>query len=140
MTRIGSAKAADKNFAEGRLALARAYLKAARDEAALAEERGIGNPIISQIVHAAIGYADALTAKFAGRVNQQGHGGAVKMLRDALGNRLPKPQENRLRRILAEKDAAQYGARLKSKADAERLLTQLLDFAKWAESESSRLR
>jgi hypothetical protein len=62
------------------------------------------------------------------------------MLRDALGNRLPKPQETRLRRILGEKDAAQYGARLKSKADAERLLAQLLALAKWAESELSRVR
>jgi hypothetical protein len=85
VTRTGSAKAADKNFAQGRLTLARAYLKAAQDEAARAEEDSIGNPIISQIVHAAIGYADALTAKFAGRVNQQDHGGAVKILRDAFG-------------------------------------------------------
>jgi hypothetical protein len=39
------------------------------------------------------------------------------MLRDALGNRLPRAQETRLRRILAEKDPAQYGARLKTRTD-----------------------
>jgi hypothetical protein len=138
VTRTGFAKAADRRLAAGRLTLARAYLKAAQDETALAEADGIGNPIISQIVHAAIAYADALTAKFAGRVNQQDHGGAVKTLRDALGNRLPKPQENRLRRILGEKDAAQYGARVKSTADAGRLLALLVEFAKWAERELSR--
>jgi hypothetical protein len=85
VTRTGSAKTADKSFGEGRLQLARAYLKAAQDETELADEDSIGNPVISQIVHAAIAYMDALTAKFAGHTNQQDHGGAVKMLRDALG-------------------------------------------------------
>lgn len=140
MTGTGSRKTADKSFGEGRLRLARAYLKAAQDEAELAEEGSIGNPIISQIVHAAIAYADALTARFAGRVNQQDHGAAVKALRDALGNRLPRAQETRLRRILAEKDAAQYGARLKPLADAQRLLAQMVEFAAWAEAEMSRSR
>jgi hypothetical protein len=140
VTRTGSGKRADKSFGEGRLQLARAYLKAAQDEAELADEGSIGNPVISQIVHAAIAYADALTAKSAGRVNQQDHGAAVKMLRDALGNRLPRAQETRLRRILAEKDAAQYGARLKTRADAQRLLVQMVEFAAWAESELSRAR
>jgi hypothetical protein len=140
MTRKGSTKAADKGFGEGRLKVARAYLKAAQDEAALAEDGTIGNPIISQIVIAAIAYTDALTAKFAGNINQQDHGGATKVLRDALGNRLPSGQATRLRRILDEKDASQYGARLKTKADAERLLAQLVEFAKWAEAELSRPR
>ena len=62
------------------------------------------------------------------------------MLRDALGNRLPRAQETRLRRILAEKDAAQYGARLKTRTDAQRLLAQMVEFAAWAESELSRTR
>ena len=138
MTRTGSAKPANERFGESRLAIAMAYLKAAQDEVALADADDIGNPIISQVVHAAIAYTDALTAKFAGRANQQDHGAAVKILRDALGNRLPAAQENRLRRILREKDAAQYGARLKTKADAERLLSQLVEFAKWAKGEFGR--
>jgi hypothetical protein len=140
VTRTGSGKPADKGFGKGRLQLARAYLKAAQDETDLADERSLGNPIISQVVHAAIAYTDALTAKFAGRVNQQDHSGAVKMLRDALGNRLPRAQESRLRRILGEKDAAQYGARLKTLTDARRLLVQLAEFAAWAEDELSRTR
>ena len=140
MTRTGSGKTADKSFGEGRLQLARAYLRAAQDEADLAGEGAIGNPVISQIVQAAIAYTDALTAEFVGRVNQQDHGGAVKMLRAALGNRLPRAQETRLRRILTEKDAAQYGARLKTLTDAQRLLAQMVEFATWAESELSRTR
>jgi hypothetical protein len=140
VTRTGSAKPASDSFGESRRTIAKAYLKAAQDEAAFADVDDIGNPIISQIVHAAIAYTDALTAKFAGRANQQDHGAAVKNLRDALGNRLPRAQENRLRRILSEKDVAQYGARLKTKADAERLLAQLVEFAKWAEAELGRPR
>jgi hypothetical protein len=62
------------------------------------------------------------------------------MLRDALGNRLPRAQETRLRRILAEKDPAQYGARLKTRTDGQRLLAQMVEFAAWAESELCRTR
>jgi hypothetical protein len=115
--------------------MARAFLKAARDEAALASEGDIGNPIISQIVNAAIGYADALTAKFGSEVNKQDHLAAGQTLRDALGKRLPAEQATRFRRMLAEKDTAQYGSRAKSVADAKWLLSQLDQFAIWAEAE-----
>ena len=46
------------------------------------------NPIVSQIVNAAIAYTDVLTATFAGKVNQQDHSAARKALRAALRNRL----------------------------------------------------
>lgn len=39
--------------------MASAFLKAAQDEAALAEEGAIGNPIISQIINAAIELMDS---------------------------------------------------------------------------------
>jgi hypothetical protein len=120
------------------LDIARAFLKAARDAAALADESTIGNPIVSQIVNAAIAYADAITAKRSGRVNQQDHAGIHKVLRDALGERLPEPQARRLRRILDAKDPAQYSARLLRKDDAERLLDELEAFASWAETELAR--
>ena len=137
MTRKGSSKIVDAAFGDGRLRVARSYLKAARDELTLAEVEDIGNPSMSQIVNAAIAFADALTARH-GRVNRQDHAAAVKTLRDALGNRLPATQEKRLRRILAEKDEVQYGARLKSRAEAEHLLQELNEFAAWAESELER--
>ncbi|MER8454091.1 hypothetical protein NKG60_29760 [Mesorhizobium sp. M1428] len=69
---------------------------------------------MSQIVNAAIAYADALTARFAGKINRADHAAVVKTMRDALGNRLPAGQASRLRSILDEKDEAQYAIRAKS--------------------------
>lgn len=138
MTRKGPTKRVESSFGDGRLKMARAFLKAAQDEAALATEGDVGNPIISQTVNAAIGYVDALTTKFGATINRQDHVAAVKNLRAALGNRLPVAQANRLRRILEEKDTAQYGARVKGIAEAKRLLGQLEEFAAWAETELRR--
>ncbi|ANY79508.1 hypothetical protein BB934_15810 [Microvirga ossetica] len=138
MTRKGASKPITASFGEGRLRLARAYLKAARTEATVAEVGDPGNPVMSQIVNAAIAFTDALTARYSGRTNQQDHAAAVKALRDALGNRFPSAQETRLRRILGEKNEVQYGARLKTKAEADHFLTQLEEFAAWAEAELQR--
>lgn len=138
MIRKGPTKPVDRSFGHARLKLARAFLKAALDGAALATEGDVGNPIISQVVNAAIAYTDAMTAKFGAGINTQDHGAAPKQLRAALGNRLPAAQETRLRRILDAKDAAQYGARLKTLAEAKRLLRDLEEFATWAEAELGR--
>ncbi|PRD58756.1 hypothetical protein C5750_06675 [Phyllobacterium myrsinacearum] len=53
-------------------------------------------------------------------------------------NRLPKAQETRLARILGNKDLAQYGGRFMLLSDAQSLLTQLEEYAAWAESEMTR--
>lgn len=135
MTRQAARKRVDSSFADGRLKLARAYLNAARTEAAAISPGDIGNPVMSQIVLAVIAYTDALCARHAGYVNQQNHAAAAQTLRDALGKRLPAAQATRLNRILGEKDDVQYGMRFKSVDDAKRLLEQLEEFASWAESE-----
>jgi hypothetical protein len=140
MTRRGAAKNVDAAFGQGRLRIARAYLAAARNEVTLADDTTPGNPAMSQIVNAAIGYTDALTATYAGRANQQDHAAAVATLRDALGNRLPSAQETNLRRILSEKEAVQYGPRALTRADAEAMLARLEAFAAWAEAEMARPR
>jgi len=140
MTRKGPSKPVDRAFGDGRLQMAKAFLKAAQNEAELAGDADIANPIVVQIVNAAIAYTDALTARFSGRVNQQDHAAAVKALRAALGKRFPGEQERRLARILSEKDAAQYGARMKRKSEATRLLADLEKFAAWAELEMKRIR
>lgn len=140
MTKKGTAKPVDGIFAEGRLRMARAYLKAAQIEMTVAEPEDVGNPAMSQIVNAAIAFTDALTARYAGRANQQDHAAAVKTLRDALGNRLPNAQETNLRRILNEKDDVQYGARTRTQDDAKALLGRLEEFATWAEAELARPR
>ncbi len=138
MTRKGSTKAVDTSFGAGRLSMARAYVKAARNELLVADANDIGNPAMSQIVNAAIAFTDALTATRAGKVNQKNHAAAVETLRDALGKRLPDAQETNLRRILDEKDAVQYGAIPRRKSDAEALLARLEAFASWAEGETNR--
>jgi hypothetical protein len=73
VTRTGPSRPGDASFAAGRLESARAFHDAARDVAALAGEGANANPIVSQLVNAAIAYADALTATFSGRVNQRDH-------------------------------------------------------------------
>jgi hypothetical protein len=99
----------------------------------LAEPSQDGNPIVSHAVTAAIAYADALTARRAGIVNRQDHAAAPKLLRDVLREALPKEQEVRYRRILAEKDTAQYGVRPGRIDHALKLLADLEPFAHWAE-------
>ncbi|TAJ41018.1 MAG: hypothetical protein EPO55_07140 [Reyranella sp.] len=138
MTRTGPSKPVDKDYGNRRLAIAKAYLKAAQDEATLADATSLGNPIASQIVKAAIAYADAITAMRLGQVNQRDHEGIHKLLRDALGNALPVAQARRLRRIVDSKDTVQYGVRLLRKDEAEQLLSELQEFARWAETELAR--
>lgn len=134
MTRTGPGRPAGPEVAQGRLDNARAFLAAARDAAALAEPGANANPVTVQIMTAAIAYADALTARFGGRVNQRDHAALPRALRGALGNRLPKAQERRLARILERKDEAQYGSRPGSLTEAKSLLVELEVFAAWTEA------
>lgn len=108
-------------------------MEAAEAGATLAEDGENANPIISQIVNSYIAYADAVTAKYGGRVNQKSHDAAVKSLRSTLGNRLPNSQETRFRRALQRKDEVQYGARRGRLKEAKILLADLREFAAWAE-------
>jgi hypothetical protein len=85
------------------------------------------------MITAAIGYADAITAKRKGVVNKQDHQTASRLLREALGNALPDQHEKFFRRLLGRKDEVNYGARSTSLAEAERLLAELDDFAGWTE-------
>ncbi len=135
MTRTGPSKPADESDSGGRLRQARSYMQAAEDLLALAEDDTNANPIISSIVLSAIAYADAVTAKLIGQINKQDHGALLALLRASLGKKLEPSQLTPLRRILADKDAAQYGARSKRKGEAEKLLADLRKFAQWAESE-----
>lgn len=135
MTRIGSRKSVDSEYWVGRLAVARAYRRAADEAMVLAEPGTDANPIISQIVIGAIAYADCVTAKRASVINQQDHMTALKLLREVMGAALPAAQENRFRRILGNKDASQYGARAGSTSQAQRLLGDLTEFATWVEGQ-----
>lgn len=135
MTRGGPQKPVVPEHWQGRRDNARAYHKAARDGLALAERGANANPVMSSIVLAAVAYADALTARYRGTVNQKDHAALVRALRAALGNRFPAAQERRLRSILDAKDEVQYGIRLGRTGEAELMLKELDDFARWVEQE-----
>lgn len=135
MVRTGSTKKKDAAYVSGRLAVARAYLKEARNSNEWADPGDIGNPSISAVIHCAIAYADALTAKYRGEINQGDHGAVVKLLRAALGNELPNRQESNLKALLEQKDEVQYGSRSKTRDDAERALERLEEFVAWAEAQ-----
>lgn len=135
MVRTGSTKKKDEAFAKGRLLIARGYLKDARNSNAVADPGDIGNPSMSTVINCAIAYADALTAKFRGEINQGDHQAVTKLLKAALGKQFPPRQEANLRALLEQKDEVQYGSRAKTRKDAQRALERLEDFAEWAEQQ-----
>lgn len=130
-----SARRADPGDAPGRLKKARVFLRAAEEGLALADEDGTGDPIMSNAVLAAIAYADALTMKSAGVKNEGDHMTLPRTLRRSLGNRLPREQETRLRRILALKNEIQYEHRTSSIPEARELVGSVRRFAEWVEIE-----
>lgn len=133
MTGKSPRKKVDSLYWQGRLRVAQAYLEAAQHAHLLAQVGQDCNPVISQIVLAAIAFGDSLTARRAQVVNQQDHAQAPRLLRDVLGNLLPDGQERRYRRILSFKDEVQYGTRQASRDEAGRLLADLEEFARWAQ-------
>lgn len=135
MTRSGPRKVVDAQFWAGRLENARAFRDAAHQAAVLAAPGQNANPLVSHVVSAAIGYADAVTARYGGVVNQQDHQTVAKAVRAALGNRADEGALKWLARILREKDAAQYGARAGRMEHARQLLDDLDALAAWAERE-----
>ncbi len=135
MVRKGSSKKTSETYVAGRLLVARGYLKESRNSNAWADPGDIGNPSISTVINCVIAYADAVTAKHRGEINQGDHATVVKLLRAALGNELPHRQEANLRALLEQKDEVQYGSRIKSRHDAERALERLEEFVAWAETQ-----
>lgn len=138
MTRRGPWKRVSRDEWSGRLANARAFLKAASDLLALAEVDANGNPMIVHAVNAAIAFADALTIRYASIQNAQDHGAVMQALKMALGGRADVQQLNRLGRILSYKDDAQYGHRMASLAEAEAVVQQVRRFSEWVEAELMR--
>ncbi len=131
--RIGAARTADSGEWRGRLGNARAFHRAAEQLLVNHPQGANGNPVIVLIVHAAIAYADALTAFGGGKINQKNHAQLPKLVATALGPRSNEEQVKRLGRILGEKDAASYGARVGRMEHPTNLYEQLDRFARWAE-------
>jgi hypothetical protein len=132
MTNKGPRRAATDGEWSGRLTQAREFHESARSLVTLAGSKSY-NGAITLMITAAIGYADAITAKLNGVVNKQDHQAASRLLRDVLGNSLPDKHEKYFRRLLGRKDEVNYGARSTTHDEAERLIAELDEFAAWAE-------
>jgi len=132
MTSQGPRRTASEGEWAGRLTQGREFHESARNLVTLAESKSY-NSAITLMVTAAIGYVDAITAKRKGVVNKQDHQAAARLLREVLGSSLPDKHERFFRRLLGRKDEVNYGARSTTLDDAERLLTELDEFAAWIE-------
>lgn len=135
MTRQASRKKVAPDFWESRRRAGRDFLKAAKDGLAIAEPGDSGAPVMSNVILAAIAYADALTARRANVVNSEDHNAAPRLLRDVLKQALPQAQEKRFVDTLRDKSVIQYGAKTFSRAEAEKFLLHFENFATWAEEQ-----
>lgn len=138
MPKPGQTKKVDGVHWVGRLRKARKFLAIARNELDLADRADDAGPIMSNMILAAVAYADTLTAAVGGVVNQGEHDTVINTLRTVLGKDLPKAQETHLRMLLARKDQVQYGASFDPVIDAQKLAEHANAFAAWAELELAR--
>lgn len=83
MTSRGPRKPVDAAHARGRLLQAREFHESGRSLVTLAQG-GSCNGAVALMVMATIAYADAITARTSGIVNQQDHQGAPRRLREVL--------------------------------------------------------
>ena len=125
----------DRDEWSGRRDAGRAHLKAARNALAVADEGDDGRLIVQGAILSAIAYGDALTIKVAGIRNGADHQRLPDTLRHAMGNRVPKAELTRLRRLLARKDDSAYGHRALTLAEARTSVESAGAFAAWAETE-----
>ena len=138
MTKEGPAKKVDGTFWRGRLERARSFHAAARTVMELADRSKDAGAAESNMILAAVAYADALTAAIDGVVNQKSHQGVIKAVRAALNEGFPRAQETHLVALITKKDEVQYGARYVRHTDAEAMAEHLNAFAEFVETELNR--
>lgn len=109
MTRTGRSKKVEKSVANGRLRKAVGFHKATRLLHTRMSDTGCTDVVSVNAVLAAIAYTDAMTAAILGQINQQDHKQIIALLREALQNKLPTADENRLKRLIDRKSEASYG-------------------------------
>ena len=131
----GTQKVVPSEHWKGRRDNARAFHEAARTQLDLLDDAANANPVISLITSAAIGYADAVTSRQKGIVNQEQHEKIVARLRAAVGNKLPPSVAKALVSILKEKSTSQYGVRHGRMKTATKLFASLEELATWVEQE-----
>jgi hypothetical protein len=132
--RTGPIVKIDNSKWSGRRGNARAFLKAALDLLALANEGDNGNPIMSQALLAVIAYSDALTIKIAGIKNAQDHTVLPATLSKTLQGRSDPKQIERLKRMISEKNSIQYDQVTTTLHEARTYVQQAQRFAQWAEA------
>lgn len=136
MTKLPPTKNVDRDQAKRYLQSGRAFLAAAQALETLAEEdESYGSAIALLAVHAVIGHGDALVIAYRGKKSKSGeHRDTARLLRDALGNRLPDKQENEMLAVLGAKDAVAYQGKYFPLDEAQAVLAKATAFGVWAEA------
>ena len=97
-----------------------------------------GNAIAVLAIHAAISYNDALTISYGELKSPAGqHSRAADLLTEVLkgiNTREVSSRADQLRTILGSKDRVSYTGTFYRLEDAALLLTQVTDFARWADA------
>jgi hypothetical protein len=135
VARQGKVAIADGQAWGSRRQEARAFRKAAETLESMAVEGQNCNPIIVLVIHAAIAYGDALTARFGGVVNRDKHDDLPRRVKDAMKGRADATQITRLASLLSDKTAYSYGAKIGRLNDTREMLKQLKRFELWAEEQ-----
>jgi hypothetical protein len=112
---------------------ARIHLSDAENKLSLLEDRANAKGIAADAVLAAIAYGDAITVQRSNLHNAKDHSALPALILTALGKDAESTQLERLTRIIARKNEAQYGGTVWSRKDAEQYLEQVRRFARWAE-------
>jgi hypothetical protein len=133
MTRLGPRKNVDEAYWRSRRIQAREFHDSARSLVTLEDSKKTYNPAIALMINCVIAYGDCVTAKAKGVINQVDHSSALGLLRDALRRNLPDRQEKIFRQMLGRKDEVNYGVKITSLSEAQKLLAELDEFVSWAE-------
>lgn len=135
MVRLGSTVKEPPSRAVKYLAIGRALHRNSQELEAISESR-YGNGLAIIAIHAAIAYTDALTIAYRGIKSQDGdHARAADVLAHALGQKDGcAGQVSRLRGILQAKSDASYSGQYYTLDDGRRIVREVTEFVRWAES------
>lgn len=138
MVSRGTGRKVPRDEWKGRCENARAFLGAAQALLTLAEAGRSSNPIITEAINATIAYGDAVTIRFGGIQNTTDHNNLGRTLKQAVGARFTRQQDQRLGQILGAKDEAAYGHHSATASEAAEIVKLAERFAEWAEAELGR--
>lgn len=133
MTRTDRTRRVDPAHSDGYAEVGRRLLSAGRAIRQQGDPRH-ASALAILAVHAAIACTDAVCIRHGGRKSASpDHQAAQRLLRAVLGNRLPKPVERSLGRILEGKDLFEYQGYAVPLKEATALFDAAERYAVWAE-------